>query len=193
VGDVLSPSHMHSPDQQHAAQGLRSMRKHVAIGTHLKVRHWRLSPVANLHPRRSTMNDLCVRDLMKRDVVTLERNESLATADDVMRLGRIRHIVVLDEEGDLAGVLSQRDLFLGGLLKALGYGTRAKSRALETLVVKEAMTAEVVTTTADTPIADAASLMLARKIGCLPVVEGKKVVGIVTESDFVAYVAKSVR
>jgi CBS domain-containing protein len=139
------------------------------------------------------MNDLCVRDLMKKDVVTLERNDSLATADDVMRLGRIRHIVVLDEDGELAGVLSQRDLFLGGLLKALGYGVRAKSRALETLVVKEAMASEVVTTTPDTPLTDAASLMLARKIGCLPVVEGKKVVGIVTESDFVAYVAKSER
>jgi CBS domain-containing membrane protein len=110
-----------------------------------------------------------------------------------MRLGRIRHIVVLDEDGSLAGVLSQRDLFLGGLLKALGYGTHAKTKALEMLVVKEAMVADAVTTTPDTSLSEAAATMLARHIGCLPVVEGGKVVGIVTESDFVAQFARHSR
>lgn len=137
--------------------------------------------------------ELRVRNIMSKNVKTVERNESLATADDVMRLGRIRHIVVVDEDGSLAGVLSERDLYLGGLLKALGYGTHAKAQALEMLVVKEAMVADVVTATPDMPLADAASTMLARKIGCLPVVEGGKLVGIVTESDFVAQFAQAGR
>ena len=131
-------------------------------------------------------SELCVRDIMTKTVKTVDRNDSLATADDIMRLGRIRHIVVVDEDGALAGVLSQRDLFLGGLLKALGYGTHAKANALQMLVVKEAMVADVVTTTPDTPLPRAAASMLARQIGCLPVVEGGKLVGIITESDFVA-------
>jgi CBS domain-containing membrane protein len=132
-----------------------------------------------------------VRDIMTKDVKTVDRNDSLATADEIMRLGRIRHIVVVDEDGSLAGVLSQRDLFLGGLLKALGYGTHAKTRALEMLVVKEAMVADVVTTTPDAPLSKAATTMLERKVGCLPVVEGGKLVGIIAESDFVAQFART--
>jgi CBS domain-containing membrane protein len=54
------------------------------------------------------------------------------------------------------------------------------------LVVKEAMVSDVVTTTPDTPLPRAAASMLARQIGCLPVVDAGKLVGIITESDFVA-------
>ena len=62
-----------------------------------------------------------VRDLMATKVVTLGRNESLTTGDDLMRLGRIRHLPVVAEDGTLAGIVSQRDLFQSGLLRALGY------------------------------------------------------------------------
>lgn len=122
---------------------------------------------------------------MSREVVTLGRNDTLQTADDVMRLGRIRHLPIVDDDQQLAGIVTQRDLFHGGLVKALGYGTRARGIALESLVVKEAMTTEVITTTPDTPLADAAKIMLERKIGCLVVLYGDKIVGILTESDFV--------
>jgi CBS domain-containing membrane protein len=135
------------------------------------------------------MASLRVSDIMTKDVLTLNRNDSLATADDVMRLGRIRHIVAIDDEGALAGVLSQRDLFLGGLLKALGFGTRAKSKALASLVVKEAMIADPITTTPATALTEAAEVMLKNKIGCLPVLDNGKLVGILTEADFVAHVA----
>jgi CBS domain-containing membrane protein len=136
------------------------------------------------------MPELLVSDIMTKEVKTVGRNDSVATADQLMQLGRIRHLVVLDEDGSLVGVLSQRDLFLGGLLKALGYGTHAKTRALEMLVVKEAMVSDVVTTTPHTPLSRAADTMLSRKIGCLPVVDADgKLVGIVTESDFVAQFA----
>jgi CBS domain-containing protein len=126
-----------------------------------------------------------VRDLMTRDVVTMGRNETLRTVDDVMRLGRIRHMPIIDDDGALAGVLSQRDLFQSGLLRALGYGSHARDRALDTLVVKEAMKTDVVTTTPDARLADAAKLMFERKIGCLIVLENGKIVGILTEADFV--------
>lgn len=129
--------------------------------------------------------NLLVRDVMTKEVVTLERNEKLSVADDVMRLGRIRHLPVVDDEQNLAGIVSQRDLFHSGLLRALGYGSHAKERALDLLVLKEAMKTEVVTVTPSAPLAEAAKLMLERKIGSLVVVEGKKIVGILTESDFV--------
>jgi CBS domain-containing membrane protein len=129
--------------------------------------------------------NLFVRDVMTKDVATLGRNDKLAVADDVMRLGRIRHMPVIDEEGALAGIVSQRDLFHSGLLRALGYGTHAKDQALGLLSLKEAMKTDVVTITPDAPLAEAAKIMLERKIGCLVVVEAKKLVGILTESDFV--------
>ena len=131
---------------------------------------------------------LRVSDVMSTDVVTLNMNDKLSTADDIMRLGRIRHLLVVDDEGDLTGVVSQRDLFHSGLLKALGYGTRAKQQALDTLAIKEAMH-EPTTTTPDTPLRDAARLMSQKKIGCLPVLDSGKLVGILTEGDFTLLVA----
>jgi len=130
-----------------------------------------------------------VRDLMTRDVVTLGQNDTLRTADDLMRLGRIRHLPVVDGDGLLAGIVTQRDLFHSGLLRALGYGSHAQRKALDELVVKEAMRNEVFTTTPDAPLASAAKLMFERKIGCLVVLEGTKIAGILTEGDFVRLAA----
>lgn len=131
-----------------------------------------------------------VRDVMTSDVVTLDRNEKLVVADDVMRLGRIRHLPIVDEQGKLAGIVSQRDLFHSGLMKALGYGSHAQHNVLDMLAVKEAMRDEVVTTAPTTPLVQAAKLMLERKIGCLVVMDGDKIAGILTEGDFVKLVAE---
>src|ERR1700740_1531761 len=124
------------------------------------------------------MEGLLVRDLMTADVTTLQRNDKLPRADDIMRLGRIRHLPVVDENGELAGIVTQRDLFRGALAKALGYGERAQRQLMDTLVVKEVMTSDVITTTPDTPLAEAAHVLTERKIGCLPVIEGERLVGI---------------
>jgi CBS domain-containing protein len=102
-----------------------------------------------------------------------------------MRLGRIRHLPVLDDEGALVGIVSQRDLFRGALARALGYGAHAQQKLLGQLLVKEVMTNDPVAVAPDAPLADAARLMLERKIGALPVVENGRLVGILTESDFV--------
>ncbi|HTQ05106.1 MAG TPA: CBS domain-containing protein [Polyangiaceae bacterium] len=130
-----------------------------------------------------------VRDLMTKEVLTLDWNEKLLVADDVMRLGRIRHLPIIDGDGKLVGIVSQRDLFHSGLLKALGYGTHAQRNALDLIAIKETMKTEVATTTPDTPLADAAKTMLERKIGCLLVMEGPKIAGILTEGDFVKLAA----
>lgn len=132
-----------------------------------------------------------VRDLMTLDVVTIGRNDKLQVADDVMRLGRIRHLPVVDDDGALAGIVSQRDLFHSGLIKALGYGTHAQSSALDMVVVKEAMRTEVQTIAPDAPLTEAARRMLGGKIGCLVVVESGKIAGIITEADFVKLYAST--
>ncbi|MBV8362911.1 MAG: CBS domain-containing protein [Deltaproteobacteria bacterium] len=136
------------------------------------------------------MEKLQVRDVMTAEATTLQRNDKLTLADDIMRLGRIRHLPMLDENGQLAGIVTQRDLFRGALAKALGYGERAQRQLMDTLLVKEVMTSEVITATPDTPLAEAAQVLVERKIGCLPVVEAGRLVGIITEADFVALAAR---
>jgi CBS-domain-containing membrane protein len=57
-----------------------------------------------------------VKDVMTPDVTTLTRNEQLSLADDLMNLGRIRHLSMLDDDGiELIGIVSQRDLFRGAI------------------------------------------------------------------------------
>ncbi len=133
-----------------------------------------------------------VRDVMHREVATLRRNDKLVIADDVMRLGRIRHMPVVDDDGDstVVGVVSQRDLFRGALTTAFGYGEVARRRVMETILVKDVMSSPPVAISPGATLADAAGLMLQKKIGCLPVLEKDKLVGIITESDFVALYAK---
>ena len=137
------------------------------------------------------MEGLRVRDIMIREVTTLKRNDKLTLADDIMQLGRIRHLPVLaDDTEQLVGIVSQRDLFRGALARALGYGQHARRKVLDTLLVKEVMSTDLLTTTPDTPLVEAARVLMERKIGCLPVVEDGRLVGIVTEADFVALVAR---
>ena len=132
-----------------------------------------------------------VKDVMTSEVKALRRDEQLTLADDLMNLGRIRHLPVLDEDGNrVVGVVTQRDLFRGALARAIGYGERARRKLLESLVIMEVMTAQPITTTPETPLAEAARVLMERKIGCLPVVENDRLVGILTEGDFVALYAR---
>ena len=131
-----------------------------------------------------------VRDLMSRPVKTLGLNETLSVADSIMRSERIRHLPVLDEGGRVVGVLSQRDLFFSALVRALGFGTSSRDRAFNAILVKEVMTPDVVTTVADTLVKTAAQVMVDRKIGCLPVLDGEVLIGMLSESDIVLAVAK---
>ncbi|MDP6580429.1 MAG: CBS domain-containing protein [Vicinamibacterales bacterium] len=132
-----------------------------------------------------------VKELMSGNVTTLGRNDRLSLAEDLMHASRIRHLPVLNEGGQLVGILSQRDLFHSALVRALGFGTTAKDKMLQSIAVKNVMTDHVHTTTPDTPVTEAARMMLEHKVGCLPVMQSDELVGILTEGDFVAAAAGS--
>lgn len=132
---------------------------------------------------------LVVADLMSKEMLTLGRNDTLSIADDLMKQKRVRHLPVLDDYGDLCGIVTQRDLFRGAVLRSLGYGSRAEEMMLASLAVKDAMTEDPITVGPDTLLADAARLLLEHSIGCLPVLDGGRLVGILTEGDFVRFVA----
>src|SRR5262245_29408542 len=130
-----------------------------------------------------------VRDIMTAEVTTLGRNDSLQLVKDIMTLGRVRHFPVLDD-GKVVGVVSQRDLYKASLGSVMKYGEKAQRAFLEGIAVKEVMNEPVMTIAPHASVQEAAQVMIANKIGCLPVLEGPKLVGIVTETDMLKLVAE---
>jgi CBS domain-containing protein len=126
--------------------------------------------------------DTRVRALMTRNVTTLDRNDTMDIAADVMAARCLRHLPVMDGRR-VVGVVSERDLFRPGLAMALGYGSKARRMLLRGVAVKEVMSEPVVTVAPDASVWDAARVMLERRIGCLPVIDAGVLVGLVTETD----------
>lgn len=121
---------------------------------------------------------LLVRDSMTREIVTVAPGATAAEALALCRERRIRHLPVVDG-GRLVGLISDRDL--RSATPALGDLDRAA--ALERITVGDEMAREVVTARPDDPIEHAAMAMYEKRIGCLPVVNGDELVGILTASD----------
>jgi CBS domain-containing protein len=127
---------------------------------------------------------LNVGQVMRRDFVRITTRESLAEAQDLMRLARLRHLLVVDGN-ILRGVLSYRDVQDRLLASAVGK-TRPGDDAPPPRIA-DTMVDAPSTVAADASLRQAASRMCHHHIGCLPVVEatesGPRILGIVTESD----------
>jgi acetoin utilization protein AcuB len=128
-----------------------------------------------------------VRELMSARVTSLRQDDTLDIADGVMCMGRIRHLPVVDG-GTVVGVVSQRDLFRSALGTALAFGIRGPQELMRSLDVRDVMSAPAVTIAPDASVQDASRTMTEKRIGCLPVVEKGKLVGILTETDILRYV-----
>jgi CBS domain-containing protein len=126
--------------------------------------------------------DRPVSEVMQREVATLEESERLDLADDIMRLGRVRHMPVVDGSR-VKGIVSQRDLFAASLSKTIDFEPTERRAFLHSIDVSEVMSKEVLSVSPDTTLREAARRMLRHGIGCLPVVEGDTLVGLVTETD----------
>ena len=121
---------------------------------------------------------LLVEDSMTREVTTLVPETTAEEALGLSRRRRIRHFPVV-ENGTLVGVVSDRDL--RSATPVLGDPGRAA--ALKEILVSQVMSREPVTADPRDPIELAANVMRERHIGCLPVVEERRIVGIITSSD----------
>jgi CBS domain-containing protein len=130
-----------------------------------------------------------VREIMTGSPVTLKPEDTLDLANDVISLGRIRHIPVV-EDGRLVGLLSERDLIGAAATTIFGLKQKRKSALLKTVLIKDVMKKRVISVKPDTPIKDAAHLMADKKIGCVPVVESGTLVGLLTTTDILRYVER---
>lgn len=138
------------------------------------------------------MAKMYVSDLMSERLHTLRPDDTLQTARELMFEHRIRHLPVIDEEDhELVGLVTHRDLLRhtpeGGPQSP---GNPLGGDLLAQIPVETVMTRELETATADLELGEAARTMIDGNYGCLPVVEGKRLVGIITESDFVRLVGK---
>jgi CBS domain-containing protein len=123
-----------------------------------------------------------VSEVMQREVVTLRAEDHLDLADDLMRLGRVRHMPVLEGER-LVGVVSSHDLLAASLTKVLDFEPQHRRTFMRSIEVREAMSRDPVSVGPDTALSEAARILIERKLGCLPVVKGDALVGLLTETD----------
>jgi len=115
---------------------------------------------------------MLVRDRMSRPAVTVRQDADFQKALALMQEKKLRRLPVVDDDGQLVGIIVERDLLVAAM------------RYLQSRVeVGDLMTRNVVTVGPDADLNDVARTMLERKIGGLPVVEHGRLVGIVTESD----------
>ncbi|MCS7123413.1 MAG: CBS domain-containing protein [Candidatus Aenigmarchaeota archaeon] len=123
-----------------------------------------------------------VRDVMNRTVFTCEKNLNIVKAASIMVERGIGSLIVVDNN-KIVGVITNRDI-----MKAV-----ARGEDLSKLEVKDIMTKKVITISASNTIEEAVDLMLKFKIKRLPVVEGDKLIGIVTVSDIIVVEPKIIQ
>lgn len=134
---------------------------------------------------------LKVRDLMTESVITLDVDEDLSLAEEVMKLGRIRHLPVVNGDNELVGLITHRDL-LRASVSSIAELTEAEDKAVKrSLSAGEIMNEKITTISPNDTALTAAQMMKTDKIGCLPVVDDSQLVGIITEADFLDLVIRA--
>jgi CBS domain-containing protein len=133
-----------------------------------------------------------VRDIMETKLVTIPASERLSMVEDIMTLGRVRHMPVV-QGGELVGVGSERDLLRASLSVLSEHRDAERRMFLHVVEISRVMSSPPVVIGPDATIREAALLMADRKIGCLPVVEANQLVGMITETDVLRWVASDVR
>ncbi|MCH7645292.1 MAG: CBS domain-containing protein [Myxococcales bacterium] len=136
----------------------------------------------------SASDTIRVRDIMQTGVVTVSAGDTLSTVEDIMTLGGVRHMPVV-RAGTLVGVVSERDLLRASLSNLTGFGQEERRAFLQVVEITRVMSAPPIVISPEAEIEDAARLLAEQRIGCLPVIEEGKLVGLVTETDVLRCIA----
>ncbi len=115
--------------------------------------------------------------------LTISPETPVAEALSFMRQNRVRRLPVVDKKGHLVGIVSEKDLLYASPSPATSLSVYEIGYLLSRLRVEEIMKRDIITVTADTLLEEAARIMADNKIGSLPVVEGERLLGIITETD----------
>jgi CBS domain-containing protein len=131
-----------------------------------------------------------VGDVMRHPVASLRADDNLDLAEALMLIGRIRHLPIVDGSDRLLGLVTHRDVLEASMSSVLGVDRAEHVARLRSVLATEVMVKDVVTASAQDDAVEALDLMIARKIGCLPVVENERVVGLITETDWLLHLRR---
>jgi acetoin utilization protein AcuB len=126
---------------------------------------------------------MLVSQRMTRNPVTILDTANIDDGLHLMRTKRVRRLPVLDASGQMVGIVSDSDLLQAAPSPATSLSVHELHYLLSRLTVRQVMSTPVVSVTPDTPLEEAARIMADNKIGGLPVMEGGRLVGIITETD----------
>jgi acetoin utilization protein AcuB len=126
---------------------------------------------------------MLVGERMTRNPITVQEDASIDDALHLMRERKVRRLPVIDASGRMTGIVSDKDLLHAAPSPATSLSVYELHYLLSKLTVVKVMSAPVVTVSPDTPVEEAARIMADNKIGGLPVLEGGKLAGIITETD----------
>jgi acetoin utilization protein AcuB len=128
--------------------------------------------------------------IMNKKPITVAADDTMNAAIRKMKDQSFKHLPVVDAAGGVVGIVTDRDLKRASPSDATLLEVHELLYLLEKVKVSQVMTKKPITAEPNTPIAAAAGLLVKHKVGCLPVVEDGKLVGIVTQTDFLAYLAQ---
>lgn len=128
-----------------------------------------------------------VSDLMTTDLFTLGKDDNLKTVEDMMKWRAIRHIPVVDDDYRVVGLVTHRDLLKYSISGFANVGDDEKEALNKSIPVASIMKTNIQTIQPKTSLQDAAKMMLKYKFGCLLITENEKLVGIITEADFMKF------
>ena len=132
-----------------------------------------------------------VRDVMSSPVFTIRDDKRLRAVEEMMKWAHVRHVPVVDGAGRLVGILSHRDLMRAAVSSlAVRIAEVERAQHMAAAEVRTIMRQPPSTIGPSESVQRAAYLMRSQQVGCLPVVEGDKLVGIVTEADLLAIVER---
>jgi len=124
-----------------------------------------------------------VSDWMTKKVYTVTPDDSITSAIKLLKEKKIKHLPVVKNDATIVGILSDRDIKDYTPSKATTFEIRELNYILFTTKVKEIMVKKVITAPPNMAIEEAAMIMYDNTIGCLPVVENHKLVGIISDKD----------
>lgn len=126
---------------------------------------------------------MLVKNRMSYPIITVAPDIPIMEALNLMRTKNIRRLPVVDANGKLIGIISDKDLLNAGPSQATSLSVWEINYLVGKITVKKVMTKNVLTISEDTPIEEAARIMVDNKVGGMPVMRGKEIVGVITESD----------
>jgi len=126
---------------------------------------------------------MLVRERMTANPVVVHPDTSFDEAMQLLKDKRIRRLPVVDKNGNLVGIVVEKDLLKVSPSPATSLSVFEIHTLLSKLQIRDVMTRLVITVGEDCPLEDAARIMVEHRIGSLPIVRDRKVVGIITETD----------